>query len=72
MVRHWVGISLCHLRHGAYNISMLGFPNQNREVVPLPILRLDWGGCGQCYVAVGREGWKCSTPHEPGGIYSCV
>lgn len=42
MVRHWVGISLCNLRQGAYNFSVLGFPNRKLEVVPLSILR--WTG----------------------------
>lgn len=57
VVRHWVGISLCNWRQGAsYNISMLGFPNQKLDVVPLSILRwargavgnvvLQWGGMG--------------------------
>ena len=63
MVRRWVGISLCNLRQGAYNISRLGFPNRKLEVVPLSILHWAWGVCGQCCAVVERDGWKYSTPH---------
>lgn len=57
MVRHWVGISLCNLRQGAYNFSLLGFPNRKLGVVPLSILR--WTGGAQLWTMLccSGEGW---------------
>lgn len=60
MVRHWVGISLCNLRQGAYNISTLGFPNQKLEVVPLSIL--PWAGRAVGNVVLQCGGVDGSTP----------